>query len=430
MPQNPNPSYYERIKYSFNTYGFFFKSLNDFNLFIEDKKSESLPNSLLRRNLQQIETQMPNELQRSGEQMFWYGVNNVSTLSQNLDTFLYRNDLDALLGNINGRISNINITDLDQKSVIKFTEQEVGIFSFDLASLGLIPVYEYYSPLLKEIVDSNKVKSYTNQVGTKIFYMEEQNAVPEHKVRYVEKYGGWYSDILKRVIPKKDLILIDTEFYYPEKNYVPRHDVERKNKLDKNGNKKYTTTFKKSFIQIIKTKKPLPRIDIIAPFSFNSSVSADEMKYNTLSAIKLAENLDKIGVNFRIIVAYPVQLQRDQNKIFQYIIVKSENEPLDKNKIAIFLGDARYYRYQRFRSIVTAADDINSTATVDSNWSTITDTREIKNRYIDYLRSSTNPIENDEATRPNTKLVLPVAQTEAAAIRAYENIINDIRNLI
>jgi len=60
--------------------------------------------------------------------------------------------------------------DLEQKKQLEFTSQEIGIFSFDLASLGLIRVFEYYSPLLKRNVDANCVRSFKVDENKLIFY--------------------------------------------------------------------------------------------------------------------------------------------------------------------------------------------------------------------------------------------------------------------
>ncbi len=452
-----NPSFYKRVNVSPNNWVFNFDTLGDFNRFITEKKSSATGGSTLERNYTFVEVDTPIAERNSLDT--WYGINNVSQLTTNMNSFLYERELPTLLSKLDQRIGKVYIKDLDQNKVIEFTEQEVGIFSFDLASLGLIPVYEYYSDLLKAIVDNNKVQSYKNAVGTLIYFLDEQVAIPLHKVNYSEKYGGWYSEILKRVVAKSELELIDLEYFYPEKSFIPRHDVEKRHKLDTNGKKKYTTTFKKSFIKITKKEKPMPRIDIIAPFSFNASVDAETMKYNALGAIKLAETLSKLGINFKIVITYPFIPQNisPRTNIFMFMNAKSEEEPLDKNRIAVLLSDPRYYRYERFRSIVSAINDVGvgisaeSTAATttaaqstlatqaarflnfnarNSNWSTITDTTEIKNNYVEYLKQSNKSSDREAASRTDTKFVLNVANSEQQAFNEYDRIIREIRLLL
>lgn len=424
MPQLPQQPYYERVNLSPKDWVFKFDNLQNFDRFIEEKKSQAQSlGRTLKENFDFVEKAVPNQANK----MNYYGVASVDQLKSNLDKFLYSTELPTLLGNITGRINKLNISDLDQTKGIFFTEKEIGVFSFDLASLGLVPVYEYWSELLKTIVDPNKVKSVLNQVGTRVFFMEEQQLVPQHKVDYNEKFGGFYSNILKRVVQKSELLLLDTDYYYPEKPFVPKHDVERRHKLDEKGKKKYTTTFKKCFIEIKRVDKPLPRVDILVPFSFDDSYSASQLKYNCLSAIKLAENLSKLGINFRMVASYPVS--KGGINFYSYIIVKGESEPLDINRLALFIGDPRYYRFQRFRAIISMFSDAGYDS-FDVGWTPITNINDIKDKYISYLRQSPKPEEKDAANRPDSKFILQRADSEQAAVDSYENLITQIRNFI
>jgi hypothetical protein len=429
MPQNPNPQYYKREKMSANVWTFSFDSIAEYDKFIEDTTRTAT--SVAKRTLDGYAS---GSLVNSGIRMGnrWYGTTNSSEVKGNLDTFLYRAEIQNVLSNITNRVNSINLADIDQQKSIKFTQQEIGIFSFDLASLGLIKVYEYFSPLLNEIVSSNLVESYKTQNDQTIYFFVGQPFVPQHEIEYNVKTGGFFSPILKRNIPKEDLLFVDNggRLYYEfqEQKEIPRHEVERKHKLNEDGTKKYATTFKKCFVYIPKVDKPLPRVDIIVPFSFSGSDDAETLKFNAIPAIALSEALSKIGVNYRIVVAYPIEQSR--LKIFQYINVKKEDEALDKNKIALFSGDPRYYRYQRFRGIVSSLSDIDRDSSGgDGNWNTIRDNDEIKQNYVDFLAKSTNPEDIEASKRVNSKIVQRPVSTEAGAIQEYERIINIIKSL-
>ena len=429
MPQNPNPQYYKREKMSANTWTFSFNSIAEYDNFIEDTTRTAT--SLAKRTLDgYANSTLVNRNIRNG--ITWYGTTNPQEVQGNLDTFLYRAEIQNVLSNITNRVNSINISDIDQQKSIKFTQQEIGIFSFDLASLGLIKVYEYFSPLLNEIVSSNLVESYKNNNGESIFFFVGQEYVPKHEIEYNVKTGGFFSPILKRNIPKEDLLFIDDGgrlFYeFQGQKEIPKHDVERRHKLNSDGSKKYATTFKKCFVYIPKVDKPLPRIDIIVPFSFSGGDDADTLKFNAIPAIALSESLSKLGINYRIIVAYPIEQRR--LKIFQYINVKKEDEALDKNKIALFSGDPRYYRYQRFRGILSSISDVDrDNDGDDGNWNTIRDNDEIKQNYVDFLAKSLNPDDVEASKRLNSKIVQRPVSTEAEAIQEYERIINIIKSL-
>lgn len=431
MPQNPNPQYYKREKMSANVWTFSFDSIAEYDKFIEDTTRTAT--SVAKRTLDGYASgNLVNSSIIFGGQN-WFGTTNEGEVRGNLDTFLYRAEIQNVLSNITNRVNSINLADIDQQKSIKFTQQEIGIFSFDLASLGLIKVYEYFSPLLNEIVSSNLVESYKTQNDQTIYFFVGQPFVPQHEIEYNVKTGGFFSPILKRNIPKEDLLFIDNggRLYYEfqEQKEILRHEVERKHKLNDDGSKKYATTFKKCFVYIPKVDKPLPRIDIIVPFSFSSSDNAETLKFNAIPAIALSEALSKIGVNYRIVVSYPI-VQNQSLKIFQYINVKKEDEALDKNKIALFSGDPRYYRYQRFRGIVSSLSDINRDSSGDDgNWRTIKDNDEIKQNYVDFLAKSTNPEDIEASKRLNSKIVQRPVSTEAGAIQEYERIINIIKSL-
>lgn len=431
MPLNPNPQYYKREQMSANTWTFSFNSIMEYDKFIDDK-TITATSSASRNLVAYANGSRVNQLVRNG--ITWYGTTNAQDVSGNLDTFLYRAEIQNVLSNITNRVNQINLSDIDQQKSIKFTQQEIGIFSFDLASLGLIKVYEYFSPLLKEIVSGNLVESYKTQNEQTLFYFVGQPFVPKHEIEYNVKTVGFFSPILKRNIPKEDLLFIDdgTRLFYEfqEQKEIPRHEVQRKHKLNSNGSKKYATTFKKCFVYIPKVIKPLPRIDIIVPFSFSGNDAAETLKFNAIPAIALSEALSKIGINFRIIVAYPIMQSSPTLKIFQYINVKKEEDGLDKNKIALFSGDPRYYRYQRFRGIISSISDVGKDDRGgDGNWSTITDDNEIKQNYINFLAKSTNPEDIAASKRVDSKIIQRPVSSETDAIQEYERIINLIKSL-
>jgi len=431
MPQTPNPTYYDRVRLSNDTYSFRFNSLEDIDRFIDDAKKTSLGDARTILN-QNLNTKISDNLIRfNGND--WFGSTNVAEIS-NTSNYMYANELSNLLSNFNNSISSVNFSDLDQTKAIKFTEKEIGVFSFDLASLGLIPVYEYYSKLLNRIVDANYVESVLLKNGRREYYHVYLPYIKEHRCNYNIKQGGFYSDILQLVIPKELLIHVQTAnddyFIYPERQEIKRHQVEKIQKLDKNGKKKWTTTFKKSFIEIPKVEKPLPRIDIIVPVAYNVSNTAQEIKYNSLALIKLVENLSNIGINVRVIASYSTQeLVRYDDTIFSYITIKKEDEPLDKNKMGILLSDARYYRLKRFDFITSMYSDINKEDVVDGAWMTITDATTIKNNYIEFLAQQSNPSDILASQNPNSKIVTTPVTTLQDAIDTYTNLINQIRRV-
>jgi len=288
-------------------------------------------------------------------------------------------------------------------------------------------------------VSSNLIKSEKKTDGTLYFYHIYQEEIPKHIVNFNTNYNGYYSEILKRIVPKENLIEEDFNgdivFYYPFKAEIQKHKVERRQKVDENGKLKWSTTFKKSFIYIPKVEKPLPRIDIIVGSSFSWGVNAQtEMIYSSMAAISIAEKLSNSGVNYRIIVAYPVRTSRGlgtQQEIYTFVNVKKEGEVLDKNKIALLLSDGRQFRYQQFKGFIASIYDAGYDDKIsDSIGIPIYDAQLIKNAYIDYLASSDNPSDREASKKEQSKIVFSGALSEQQATDQYNSIITQISKII
>jgi hypothetical protein len=413
-----------------------FDNLDDYNKFIEDVDREAVGNTRI--GLDRIN--QPNYVERSirSNGISWYGTDDPNSVKGNLTTYLFNNELQSFLETFRNQTVNIDVIDIDQQKAIKFTDREIGIFSFDLASLGLIRVYEYYSLLLNKIVSPNLVKSQKGQDGSLVFYHVYTPFVPAHKVSYDLKQGGYYSTVLKRVVQKSELVEIvtDTDIYFefPERKEIQQHVVERIQQKDSKGREKFSSTFKKSFIYIPKVEKSLPRIDIIVGASYSSSINAQtQMIYSSMAAIAIAEKLSKSGVNYRIVASYPVETTGGgtRKKVFTFVTVKKEGEPFDRNKIAILLSDGRQFRFQQFKGFLASMFDAGYDSSVNPSTigSAIYDADLVKDAYMEYLGKQDNPDERAAAQNPQSKIVFNGALNEAQARQQYNNIIRTISKL-
>jgi hypothetical protein len=424
-----DPTYFKRKAISNNKTTYYFDTVTDYNRFINESTNSFTGNA--RQGLNEILD--PNYVRNSARDRDWYGTTDASLVTENIDTYLFNNELDNFLGNVRQRTVNIDIIDLDQQKAIKFTEKELGVFSFDLASLGLIRVFEYYSPLLKDIVSGNLVKSERLPSGDLVFYYVGTPYVPEHYVTFDIGEGLYYSNILKRYFDTSQLIEVDNmQYKYPEKDAIEKHIVEQRQVRDAKGNLKFATTFKKCFIEIPKVEKPLPRIDIIINSSFSSDVSAEtEMIYSSMAAISIAEKLSKSGVNYRIIAAYPVNSVNRNKEVYTFVNVKKEGEAFDRNRIAVLLSDGRQFRFQQFKGFLATQFDAgyNSDINPISIGRPITDSDRIKNSYLEYLSLSDNPEDVKASLMPRSKIVFSGALNQQQAEDQYNNIIQEISRL-
>ena len=495
--QIQDPTYFKRKELDADRTAFYFDGTTDYNRFLAEVEANAMADttSNARTGFERINDGSYAERNIRSEGSSWYGTTDASLVTNAISGYLFNNELDTFMQNVRDRTVTVDKVDLDQVKSIKFTEMEIGIFSFDLASLGLIPVMEYYSPLLKKIVSGNFVFAYKDadnkpikdSNGNTMFYHIFVAEIPQHVVEFDGGKNGYYSNILHRVVEKENLILDQktNQFIYPQTPEIPQHDVKQQQKLDQNGKKKWSTTWKKSFIYIPKVNKPLPRVDIIVASSFSSDVDAQtEMIYSSMSAIALAEKLSKANVNYRIIVAYPLETSGNGStkEIYNYVVAKKDGEALDKNKIAVLMSDGRQFRYNQFKGFYATQYDagfdsriavfgigrpINDSLFIDKQnanegsgdkyiireldtlvqsrtYSTEYDTPQdavadikangwnidrAKIAYLDYLAMSVNPEDVRSSQNWDSKILFSGALTEDQATNQYESAIKKISNL-
>jgi hypothetical protein len=426
-----NQGYYDKKALSANKTIYFFDGLMDYLKFTKDTEPKLTGNAKQGWDNLKGDSNVRRLLSNQ-----WFGTTDAQKVLGDKKSFLFNNELERFLQSITSKIVKTDIVDLDQKKKLEFTERELGIFSFDLASLGLVRVNEYYSPLLKTIVESDYVRSYKTGEGKLIFYHIKVEAVPRHIVRYNGKEGGFFSDILKKVIPASDLVseVIDGDvaLFYPEQFEIPQHDVEVNQKKNEDGGLKFATTWKKCFIHIPKPISSLPRIDLIISSSYSGGVDATtEMIWNTMAGLAVAQKLSQSNVNFRIIAAYTDKVSRSNDEVYTFVKIKDETQPLNPNMMATLLSDARFFRYETFLGSFTTMWDAGYDAGISpsSISSTITDETKIKNAYVDYLKTNTAYSDRLAAQNMDSKIVFKQALNESGAIAEYNRVIQKIEKL-
>ena len=431
-----NQGYYDKKVITPKKTIYFFDGLMDYLKFTKDTEPKMNGNAKTGWDALKGEGGVRRNLSES-----WFGTNDVQKVLGDKKSFLFNNELDRFLQSIVRRTIKTDKRDLDQKKKLEFTEKELGIFSFDLASLGLVRVNEYYSPLLKEIVNSDYVRSYVTGEGKLIFYHIKVDAVPRHLVRFDGKEKGYYSNILKKLIPsgelKQEIIENEIAFVYEETPEIPQHDVEVKQKRNEDGGLKFATTWKKSFIHIPKPKSSLPRIDLIIASSYAGGVNAtNAMVWNTMAGLAVAQKLSQSNINYRIIAAYTDRVTggtRDK-EVYSFVKIKDDSQPLNPNMMATLLSDGRFFRYETFLGSFATMWDAGYDSDIRPSdvSATINDTEtdpKIRNAYIDYLKTNNGYSDRMAAKNFDSKIVFRQALSESAAVTEYERVMNLIQKL-
>jgi hypothetical protein len=367
----------------------------------------------------------------------WYGTTDFDEVKQDITTFKFNDELKRELEAFDRNNVNIEQIDLEQKKKITFTAQEIGIFSFDLASLGLIPVVEYFSPLLNKIVSGDEVRSYKTGNGDVIFYHIFVAEIPQHYLE--QKNGKLFSPILNIFVNQNSLYIVKEiidgkfEFIHLKVAEIPRHDVQQRQVIGDNGLPKFSSTWKKSFIYIPQIPFQLPQIDIVIQVSYSANVQAkDEMFWTSVAVNAIIEKLSKSNVRFRIYGGGATSWGNNQNKIVSsFIKLKDLNDPLNSNTTAIISADARNFRYQFFKYIITASYDLGYNSDISMGLgSAINDADITKRSLIKALQTSKDfGSSKEDSLNPNTKIIINACLSQQQAQETFDRAIRQIKNL-
>jgi hypothetical protein len=208
--------------------------------------------------------------------------------------------LDEALNKLKVNINDDLFSGLD-KPKVNFNDK-FGIFSFDLASMMMTYVFEYYTKN-GDKVDSNYVEK--NKNGQFVFTPNGQ--------------------IVDQVIKRRE-----------------------------DGTPVVVSQVNNSYIDFEKQEKEQRSVEIMVNVSFAGVEGAEKVIYNSLAGITVAENLLKKGFKVKLTGLFSIQYKGTH--YFHIIPVKRFNQPLDKNAAAYVLGDPRFFRYEIFKLIAHGID--------------------------------------------------------------------------
>ena len=175
----------------------------------------------------------------------------------------------------------------------------------------------------------------------------------------------------------------------------------------------------------------MPRVDIVVISSFPSDVDAIEFQYGATIAVAIAKKLTQFNIDYQILISTPKQWQTRPNpKQFTFIKAKAKGDVLDIPKISILTGDPRQYRYTKFKVDFALAQEAGWSDKVDSGYGLpLRDTDEVKENYIEYLKNSFDPSDNEVAKKPETILVVGGVKTYQGAENQYQSILRQLQNI-
>jgi hypothetical protein len=253
-------------------------------------------------------------------------------INSGLGTFL---DSD-LISKVNDMYTNISAKlDLGgdiKPSRIKFTDRPLGIFTFSQASKGLIRPVEYYSKEDDSVIDANLIfKGKINELEYFYYLKDSEQIIVERRQEGTTEMVK-HSPFLKVM---KDEV---SGLYLP-------YDSDGKIVIKSNGYAlRFTSTNKKVYAYRTKSGGGIsPYVDLYIASGQNFSYDPEQMLIQAMPNILLARILEKSGVKVRIFGYFNQDISN--TIIDKFFMIKNYGEPVDLNKICVFLADTRFFRF-------------------------------------------------------------------------------------
>jgi hypothetical protein len=283
------------------------------------------------------------------ESLSWFGEPVLTSIQQGLDrdTYLRMDDYkDVYERNIRPRIQEILKTSMAklEMPILKYNDLQLGSFDFNRASLGLVPLYKYYSFEKKEFVDGSLVLTYKD--GKDFKYKLISNGSP---VVIVPKILSDDQELVHKVYKE----------VYEGANIF---DVLKKYNLRIGGTDSITSTIKKTYVQKEKVKKLKNAIRIFVKIGASCGVVFDTYKWNGYLACGLEELLSSLGYSVSIIGIYGVRESIkwkngfEEGGRFHAITLKRFDESLEKSGLLYLLSDQSFFRLKMFECYIKDAE--------------------------------------------------------------------------
>lgn len=227
---------------------------------------------------------------------------------------------------------------------LKYNDLGLGIFDFSKASLGLVPLYEYYSLKNKEYVEGYDTKV-IKEGGKFLTKLKKDNSdvllVPQLKKGYDPKI---VDKAFKEIFKGEDVFAT-----------LKKYDL-------KIG--KFTSTIKKTFLYKENVPKPLKAVRIFIYVGGNYNRTGEEFKWTGYTGIGIAELLISLGYNVSIHAIFGTgNRQCNIDGTFQTgirasaVTLKNFSETTYSKRLLYVTSDPSFFRGREFVNIIKKSQE-------------------------------------------------------------------------
>lgn len=217
--------------------------------------------------------------------------------------------IERIFNQVNDKVST-QTKDKIKARKVRFNPNGLGVFVFDRAAMGMYRLQEFYSPSHNQIFDEVFVKQ-TN-TGFEL------------------KADGSY--------------------------------IEQRFEQKENGQPKIRTTSKNVYAYFPRINKEKQAVELFISCGGHVGIIADELLYSGISAIVVAQLLEKAHIQTKISVVFGSSPDGFNATVYGCLVpVKKYDEALDINLLALLTSDPRFFRYEGFKGIISSYDYFKAT---------------------------------------------------------------------
>jgi hypothetical protein len=232
----------------------------------------------------------------------WYGSDTTyDELNNGITEYKKPELIEKLYDRVSDKLST-SVRDKIKARKVQYNPFGLGVFIFDRAAMGMYRLKEFHNPSLEKVV--------------------QQEEVRKRKNGFVLIKDG--SPVIERWEQKPD------------------------------GKPKIRTTTKNVYAYFPPLNKEKHAVDLFISCGGNASISAEQFLYSGISAIIVAQMLEKARIQTRISIVIGSSPDNFTAKAFGAVIpVKNYDEKLDINLLALLTSDPRFFRHEGFKGIIS-----------------------------------------------------------------------------
>lgn len=279
-----------------------FENLLDYQSWVKERFASL--SSLNKSHLSRFEKSYVEDRIRSSP--YWYGGDTSwEEMESGITQFKDPELIERVYGQVNDKITTAVREKIKARKIL-YNPNGLGVFIFDRAAMGMYRLKEFFSSSLNRVVEPEEVRRVKKGLVLKTDGSPVQERWEQHK---------------------------------------------------ESGKPKIRTTSKNVYAYYPRVNKDRQAVELYLSCGANAGTDSDAFLYSGISAIIIAQILDRARIPTRITIAVGSSPDGFNNTAYACIIpVKEYDESLDINLLALLSSDPRFFRHEGFKGVIAMYD--------------------------------------------------------------------------